>query len=354
MAARDTVQPFGGGDAWKRTFRPPKRPLAVLGIGLLALGLLGALIAGVRASEAGDPARLPINVAFCGLMLALVARTFVMGVTATPDGVVVRNLFRTRRLPWSAIDHFEIGRSKYRLPIAVAVLPDGDRLEMNGVQRTASGDQHFASETTAALNELLAEQQGRRPDPRARAWAASNRPEPPQSSDRRSLVLYLLLTAALAFLVTSLAITRGAAALPLLAVLGLLGLHAAFLVWLLVRFGWLRRVWRHAELAGLSPGEVRATAWGRSPGSRRISSYALFGAGRVYIEGTGNAVGELVPCGALEIEGAVARELEVRLQGRSVELRSHQGVESGRELADLLEGSVRAPATGSAPPPRAD
>ena len=84
-------------------------------IGLALIYLVPVVYFGIFALDNGpgaDPvptSQRLLYAALCLPWLALAARTLRVGVLLTADGVVVRNVMRTRRLPWAEIERFELG-----------------------------------------------------------------------------------------------------------------------------------------------------------------------------------------------------------------------------------------------------
>ena len=75
------------------------------------------------------------------------------GVITTSAGVVVRNIFKTHVLAWSDIERFELARHKPWPMVGVAVLTDGRRIPMTGIQNAPAS--RFARRTIEALNDEL-------------------------------------------------------------------------------------------------------------------------------------------------------------------------------------------------------
>jgi hypothetical protein len=75
------------------------------------------------------------------------------GVVASSEQLVIRNIYRTHVLGWHEIDHFEMASYGAWPRIGVAVLKDGRRVPMTGIQSGLAS--RFATRTVAALNTRL-------------------------------------------------------------------------------------------------------------------------------------------------------------------------------------------------------
>lgn len=125
-------------DPLHRPFRPRAARLVCLLLAALSLAMMVGLAAGLPALTgvrlgAGD------RIGFVGL--GAVMAWFLLleaGVRAVPgpDGLVVRNLVRTRRLAWAEIVSVRFGPDR---PWVLLDLADGDTLAVMAVQR-ADGD----------------------------------------------------------------------------------------------------------------------------------------------------------------------------------------------------------------------
>lgn len=57
-----------------------------------------------------------------------------MGVQVTDDGARVRNLVRTREIPWTRIDRFSVGKTQLLPAAGLAHLTDGTVIPISGIQ----------------------------------------------------------------------------------------------------------------------------------------------------------------------------------------------------------------------------
>lgn len=65
-----------------------------------------------------------VYAALCLLWIVLAFRTLRIGVLPSRDGLVIRNVIRTRRVPWADIERFELGQWG-GFPCGAARLVDG-------------------------------------------------------------------------------------------------------------------------------------------------------------------------------------------------------------------------------------
>jgi hypothetical protein len=73
------------------------------------------------------------------------------GVVATRDQLVIRNILKTHIVDWDDVDRFELGRYDPWPKVGIAVLRNGKRIPMTGVQwRPATP---YAERAVAALNQ---------------------------------------------------------------------------------------------------------------------------------------------------------------------------------------------------------
>lgn len=64
----------------------------------------------------------------------LIVRAGWMGVQVTDDGARVRNLVRTREIPWTRIDRFSVGKTQLLPAAGLAHLTDGTVIPISGIQ----------------------------------------------------------------------------------------------------------------------------------------------------------------------------------------------------------------------------
>ncbi len=110
------------------------------------VGLAGDL----RSGRAGVILDL-VALAPCLFLLVRIPRH---GVMADEHGVTVRNVWRTHVLAWSEIERFEAGSYPPWPRAGIAVLRDGTRVPIVGIQRGILGK--LTENTVAALNQRLA------------------------------------------------------------------------------------------------------------------------------------------------------------------------------------------------------
>jgi hypothetical protein len=102
------------------------------------------------------------QVAMAGLGLAIAAGILVLGrsrVDADAEGITVRNIVVTRRLPWSAVRSVRFDQHS---PWATLLLSNGDELALLALQ---ANDKQRAVTAVRGLRALLAEEQARTPQP---------------------------------------------------------------------------------------------------------------------------------------------------------------------------------------------
>lgn len=104
-----------------------------------------------------------VNVVFMVPFLLAALRFPLNGIVVTPNEVKIRNITKTHVVRWGEIDRFELGRYKLWPQIGVAVLRDGRRIPMTGVQAVRydwSPATRHAKRTIVALTRRLAESRG--------------------------------------------------------------------------------------------------------------------------------------------------------------------------------------------------
>lgn len=57
-----------------------------------------------------------------------------MGIQVNDDGVRIRNLFRTRDIPWTEIERFSVGKTQILPAAGLAHLNDGSSVPISGIQ----------------------------------------------------------------------------------------------------------------------------------------------------------------------------------------------------------------------------
>lgn len=135
-----------------------------IGLGFLGCGIALAV---VNLGLIGPPLPLPVRIAFAagGLALGwfLVGRVALAGVQVREDGLVVRNPFVRRLLPWSEIAGFSLGRYAAFTGLGLASLRDGSRVPLFGIRAVESafnpGDRQ-AQRLIESLNAALAAHAG--------------------------------------------------------------------------------------------------------------------------------------------------------------------------------------------------
>jgi hypothetical protein len=143
------------------------------GIGLrLFIIVFGAIWIGILMEimlDAKSPARyLPLILILVGCLWF--SRIFRLVVEVGPEGIVVRNLFRTIRLPWERIDGFRVQRGLgFGSPLGRTVsllLDGGDALTLDATMRSwaFTGGHQQVREMAARLLASLEEAHGERAD----------------------------------------------------------------------------------------------------------------------------------------------------------------------------------------------
>jgi hypothetical protein len=133
---------------------------AVGALVLAAIGLLGAGLAALHQANEGHAAAAAIFLAWTAIALFLAVRTLLWAVVVEPEVIIARGILRTIKIPWSEIDHFELGRKDPQIsPIGIAVLRDGTRIGLTAIQRPNPlfrPGNRFAPDSVEALNRMLA------------------------------------------------------------------------------------------------------------------------------------------------------------------------------------------------------
>jgi hypothetical protein len=123
--------------------------------------------------EQGVPPSIPLIVSLVGALFFV--RFFTLAAEVGPDGIVVRNLHRTMRLPWERIDGFRVQRGLgFGSPLGrtVSLLFDGDHaITVDATMRSwafTGGHRH--------VQEMVAKLQA--------SWEGARRERPTAPSDR--------------------------------------------------------------------------------------------------------------------------------------------------------------------------
>lgn len=129
------------------------------GLGLMGAGVgLMVFNLGVTPPDLVLPARVVYIGAGVGLGWFLVGRVALAGVRVHETGLLVRNPFTTRLVPWQEIHAIVLGRYFVFSRMGCALLRDGSRVPLFGVQHTESmfnqGDRQ-AHEIVDELNAAL-------------------------------------------------------------------------------------------------------------------------------------------------------------------------------------------------------
>jgi len=113
---------------------------------------------------AGDWLRVAVLASLLGVVGYRVAT---IRVVASEDGLVIRNVWRTRRIAWDQVDRFSLGTAdvgRYRFPdTGVALLMDGEEVPMHAIAAArVSGERErqAVADLIAALNEEMAQRTG--------------------------------------------------------------------------------------------------------------------------------------------------------------------------------------------------
>jgi hypothetical protein len=127
--------------------------LVVWLIAVFAVDLL--LVQGAREVRDGGPVLLVcLDFVLAAAFLVAVLRVPFHGVVATAQGVRIRNVWRTHVLRWDEVERFESGVYAPWPWAGIAVLRNGHRIPIVGIQRGAIG--RSTEKAVAALNERLA------------------------------------------------------------------------------------------------------------------------------------------------------------------------------------------------------
>jgi hypothetical protein len=131
-----------------------------LGLGLMGSGVgLMVVALGFSAGNLAAPARVLLLSAGALVGWFLVARVALAGVRVSDGGVLVRNPFVNRFVPWGEIREFGLGRYGVFSRMGSVTLLNGSRLPLFGIQAVESmfnpGDRQ-AHEIVARLNAELA------------------------------------------------------------------------------------------------------------------------------------------------------------------------------------------------------
>jgi Bacterial PH domain len=133
---------------------------------VVSAGVLPLLAGGCVAFDLGSPP-VAVRALAGGVALALVAcagRVLTVGVRATPDGLVVRELFSTKTLPWAAIRGAKLVTHRpqtFGSPSVSTSMPELRYVDVYGNRRrvriTALGARRIAAarRNVDALNELI-------------------------------------------------------------------------------------------------------------------------------------------------------------------------------------------------------
>jgi hypothetical protein len=142
----------GSPDAEIRRYRNHlSNSLCTLGYGFFTVYFLAEF---GRNLSRGEPVVAWLAVPFALIFVIPAVRYPGHGVAVTPTDFVIRNIFRTHTVPRSEVERFELTRYwRFWTLIGVAVLKDGRRIPMTGVQFALAIK--FAQNTVAALNANL-------------------------------------------------------------------------------------------------------------------------------------------------------------------------------------------------------
>ncbi len=123
---------------------------------------------GIFALDLGPDAEpIPTNhrlvyAALCLPWIVLALRTLRIGVLPGRDGLVIRNVMRTRRVPWADVERFELG-DWGGFPCGVARLADGGKVVISALNppfEFQKGQHPVVPRLLAELNEDLAAARG--------------------------------------------------------------------------------------------------------------------------------------------------------------------------------------------------
>lgn len=124
---------------------------------VFSLGMIVVMIAKAR--------HVPTGIAWwtaIGFFAILAVRLALVSVTANSEGVCIRGFVRTRRLGWSEIDHFSLGRLGLFPAVGIAYRKQGRPIAMTAIELakvTTRKERAITQGMIDELNQMLAEQQ---------------------------------------------------------------------------------------------------------------------------------------------------------------------------------------------------
>jgi hypothetical protein len=137
-----------------------------LGILIFALGLIGASQA---TYTTGKIVEAVVAAAVGGAVVALALRA---AVVVREDGVEIRNPFGTRRIPWSDVVRFRIGRYRLLSAVCIVDLADGSTQHAFAIQLPGASRRTSQSKEMQMID-LLNEQAAAHRPTRAQSQATS-------------------------------------------------------------------------------------------------------------------------------------------------------------------------------------
>ena len=102
-------------------------------IGGLAV-IVGTLLIVIFSPDTAAPVRILVTAMGIGAGAFEILRVSRAGVIVDSKGLIVRNAFRTRRLPWTNIRDFSVGRHGFHSRVGIATLKNGERVKLWAVQ----------------------------------------------------------------------------------------------------------------------------------------------------------------------------------------------------------------------------
>jgi hypothetical protein len=124
----------------------------------IVAGIIGVIGCGVAVGmllEAKKMAGFVFVVVYFAVLLPIIVRLALARVTASEGGVYVANVFSSRKLPWTDIEKFEIGRWKIFPYVCLIRLRDGRIEHAFGIQERTNFSDGSGKKLAGELNAEL-------------------------------------------------------------------------------------------------------------------------------------------------------------------------------------------------------
>jgi hypothetical protein len=131
----------------QEVFRSHSQLIAVVLVTLIFLGLL----AGTAVKERNGPL---IAIIMIPIILIGAVRLAMTRVMATDSGISVRNVFRSRFIPWDEIERFKVGRYQLLLAVCIIALRDGGTYHASAIQASNLTRTRPVNEATRLVDAL--------------------------------------------------------------------------------------------------------------------------------------------------------------------------------------------------------